>query len=435
MLTVDTGRTGRDCEGLSRRGFLQLGSLAIGGLSLAEVLRGRAAANPLAPAGRQANREKSVIMIWMRGGPSHIDSFDMKPAAPPEIRGEFNPISTNVPGIQVCEYLPKHAAMMDRLAIVRGIRSIDIGDHTPHYILTGFPERGKRPVLGSIVSRLRPRSDGLPPYVSLSYDPPGLYDNEGPTYAGPAHRPFVPQGQGLENLRLAKEVSLDRLGDRRQLLQQFDRLQRTVDATGAASSIDTFQQRAMEMITSPRARDAFDLERESSATRERYGKFCENFLMARRLVEAGVNVVTLKVGDWDTHEHNFRDMREQLPQLDLGFHALVTDLHERGLDRDVAVVMWGEFGRAPRISRIAGRDHWPQAGAAVIAGGGFKRGQVIGETDSQGSEATSQPYTPSNVLATLYRHLGLDPALTIPDHNDRPMHLLDDREVVQELIS
>jgi hypothetical protein len=435
MLTVDTGRTGRDCEGISRRGFLQLGSLAIGGLSLAEVLRGRAAASPRAPAGRQANREKSVIMIWMRGGPSHIDSFDMKPAAPPEIRGEFNPISTNVPGIQVCEYLPKHAAMMDRLAIVRGIRSIDIGDHTPHYILTGFPERGKRPVLGSIVSRLRPRSDGLPPYVSLSYDPPGLYDNEGPTYAGPAHRPFVPQGQGLENLRLAKEVSLDRLGDRRQLLQQFDRLQRTVDATGAASSIDTFQQRAMEMITSPRARDAFDLERESSAARERYGKFCENFLMARRLVEAGVNVVTLKVGDWDTHEHNFRDMREQLPQLDHGFHALVTDLHERGLDRDVAVVMWGEFGRAPRISRIAGRDHWPQAGAAVIAGGGFKRGQVIGETDSQGSEATSQPYTPSNVLATLYRHLGLDPALTIPDPNDRPMHLLDDREVVQELIS
>ncbi|HEY8502951.1 MAG TPA: DUF1501 domain-containing protein, partial [Gemmataceae bacterium] len=191
--------------------------------------------------------------------------------------------------------------------------------------------------------------------------------------------------------------------------------------------------KALEMVISPRMREAFDVSKEPPAAAARYGKFCENFLLARRLVEAGVTVVTLKVGDWDTHEKNFRDMKEQLPQLDQGFHALVTDLYDRGLEKDVAVVMWGEFGRAPKISRGDGRDHWPEAGAAVVAGGGFRPGQVIGETDAHGAMAKGKPYTPSNVLASLYRHLGIDPAVTIPDHDRRPMHLLDDREPVREL--
>lgn len=417
----------RNIRGISRRDVLHVGALALGGLALPDLLRLRAAAS------ESGRREKSVIMIWLRGGASHIDSFDMKPDAPAEVRGEFSPISTRVPGIEVCEYLPFSAQIMDKLAMVRGIKSVDIGDHTPHYILTGFPDRGKRPVLGSVVSYLRPRGDGLPPYVSLMYKKPGLYDNEGPTYCGPSHRPFVPQSEGLANLSLAKGVSLDRLRDRRQLLSQFDSLRRQFDARGALAGHDAFTERAVEMITSPRAQEALDVSRESPETYARYGKYCENFLVARRLVEAGVNVVTLKVGDWDTHERNFRDMREQLPQLDQGFHALVSDLYERGLDKDVAVVMWGEFGRAPRISRGDGRDHWPEAGAAVLAGGGFKVGQVIGETDSHGGQHKGRPYTPSNVLATLYRHLGIDPAVTIPDHNRRPMHLLDDREVVREL--
>ena len=324
--------------------------------------------------------------------------------------------------------------MLDKLAIVRGIKSIDLGDHTPHFILTGFGERGKCPVFGSVVSHLRPQSDGLPPYVSLMYKPPGLYDNEGPTYLGPAHRPFVPKAEGLANLSLAKGISLERLRDRRQILREFDTLSRDVDATNGLSAIDTYTQRALEMITSPQVREAFDVSREPPESHARYGKYCENFLMARRLVEAGVSVVTLKVGDWDTHEKNFRDMREQLPQLDQGFHALVTDLHERGLDQDVAVVMWGEFGRAPRVSRGDGRDHWPEAGAAVIAGGGFQMGQVIGETDSHGGRALGQPYTPSNVLANLYQHLGINPAITITDHNKRPMHILADRQLVRELV-
>lgn len=423
----------RKCRGsVSRRDVLRVGGLSFAGLALADVLRLRASAAPQADPG--AGQTKSVIMIWMRGGPSHIDSIDMKPDAPVEIRGEFRPIPTNVPGIQICEHMPLLAGDMDKLAIVRGIKSNDLGDHTPHYIITGSPDRGTRPAFGAIVSHLQPRSDGLPSYVSLMYDPPGLYDNEGPVYLDPSHRPFVPRAEGLANLSLAKGVSLDRLSDRRQLLREFDALSRAAEYHESMSGMDVFTRRALEMVTSPKAREAFDVERESAETHARYGKFCENFLIARRLVEAGISVVTLKVGDWDTHEKNFIDMREQLPQLDRGFHALVTDLHERGLDKDVAVVLWGEFGRAPRISRGDGRDHWPEAGAAVLAGGGFKVGQVIGATDAHGGRAKGRPYTPSNILANLYRHLGIDPAITIPNHNQRPMHLLDDRELVHELV-
>jgi hypothetical protein len=290
-------------------------------------------------------------------------------------------------------------------------------------------------VFGAVVSHLQQRTDGLPPYVSLMYKPPGLYDNEGPTYLGPAHRPFVPKAEGLANLSPAKEVPLDRLRDRKQLLRTFDDLAREVDHNGVMAGTDAFTHRAFEMIASPKVREAFDVKKEAPGTAERYGKFCENFLLARRLVEAGVSVVTLKVGDWDTHEHNFRDHKEQLPQLDQGFHALVTDLYDRGLEKDVAVVMWGEFGRSPRVSkeRLNGRDHWPDAGSAVVAGGGFNAGQVIGETTADGGRAKGVPYTPANVLSSLYRHLGIDPLTAIRDHANRPMHVLDDREPVKEL--
>lgn len=409
---------------LSRRDFVRAGALALGGLTLPDLLRLRASAG-------QASNRKSVIMIWLRGGPSHIDSYDMKPNAPLEIRGEFSPIPTNVPGIDICELMPRQARIMDKLALVRGIKSNDLGDHTPHYILTGFPDRGKRPALGSVVSYLRPRRDGLPGYVSMMYRP----DHESPTYTGPAHGPFVPRGEGLADLALSRHVTQERLDDRLALLGRLDSMRRDLDHEGAAEGIDAFTARAVEMITSPKARQAFDLDQEPRAARERYGEFCRNFLLARRLVEAGVSVVTLKVGDWDTHEHNFRDMRAQLPLLDQGFHALVTDLAERGLADDVVVLMWGEFGRAPRISRIAGRDHWPEAGAAVVAGGGLRVGQAIGATDAHAGQSQGLPYSPSNLLSNVYRHLGIDPAATIPDRDNRPMHVLDEREPVRELIA
>lgn len=425
MLSV-LGRGTRLCDGVTRREVLRVGGLAFGGLTLADVLRARTA-SPATP------RTKSVIMVWLRGGASHIDSFDPKPDAPAEIRGEFATIPTVLPGVRFTEYLPLSARLADRLAVLRGIRSIDIGDHTPHYILTGFPDRGKRPVIGSVVSRLHGPAAGMPPYVSLMYDPPKLYDNEGPTYLGPAHRPFVPRREGLANLSPARGVSADLLADRTALLRRFDTINRELDHTGGMAALDAHARRALEMVASPRVREAFDLSKEPLAARERYGKYCETFLMARRLAEAGVAVVTLKVGDWDTHEKNFIDHRDQLPQLDRGVHAVVNDLYDRGLQDDVAVVVWGEFGRAPRVSRGDGRDHWPDAGAALVFGGGFRVGQVIGDTDAHGGRSRGAPYTPANVLSSLYRHLGIDPATTLPDHAGRPMHLLDDRAPVREL--
>jgi uncharacterized protein (DUF1501 family) len=223
------------------------------------------------------------------------------------------------------------------------------------------------------------------------------------------------------------------LHDRTALLRRFDTVNRAIDHTGGMAALDDHTRRALEMVASPRVREAFDLKREPEANRERYGKFCEAFLAARRLAEAGVAVVTVKVGDWDTHEKNFIDHKAQLPQLDRGVHALVTDLYDRGLLDDVAVVVWGEFGRAPRVSRGDGRDHWPEAGAAVAFGGGFRVGQVVGDTDAHGGRSRGTPYTPANVLASLYRHLGIDPATTLPDLAGRPMHLLDDRAPVREL--
>jgi len=422
------GSSSKLCDGITRREVLRVGGLALGGLTLADVFRSQAEATP------NDRRGKSVIMTWLRGGASHIDSFDMKPEAPAEIRGEFKPIRTNVPGIQVCEHLPLTAKMMDRLAIIRGIKSNNLGDHTPHYILTGSPDRGKRPVFGSVVSHLQPRTDGMPPYVSLMYKPPGLYDNEGPVYLGNAHRPFAPKSEGLSNLSPAKGVPMERLRDRGSLLKEFDTLKREVDARDSMSGIDEYTRRAMEIVASPKVRDAFDMKKESDANVARYGKYRENMLRARRLVEAGVSVVTVKVGNWDTHEKNFIDHKDQLPQLDRGVHASLNDLHDRGLDKDEGVVVWGEFGRAPKISRGDGRDHWPDAGAAVIAGGGFRMGQVIGATDSHGGRSKVTPYTPGNILSTLYQHLGIDPSITIPDHLRRPMYVLDEREPVQELL-
>jgi hypothetical protein len=442
----------RACRpGISRRDLVRAGALGFGGLTLAELFHLRAlgakratADRPRSPAA--AGRGKSVIWIWLRGGPSHIDSWDMKPQAPVEFRGEFRPIATNVPGIAICEHLPRQAAMMDRLAIIRGVKSNDLGDHTPHYILTGFPDRGKRPSLGAICSYLkanrasdgvvsRGTHDGISPAAGMpAYVSSFKYSYEASTYTGPQHRPFVPDGAGLKNLERRRELTVARLESRRELLGQLDTIRRDIDKSGVFDSLDAHTRQAIDIVTSAGARDAFDLSREPRETHERYGKYCQSLLMARRLVEAGVSIVTVKIGDWDTHEHNFRDMREQLPQLDQGFHALISDLYDRGLEKDVAVVVWGEFGRAPRISRIDGRDHWPEAGAAVLAGGGFPVGQVIGETDSKGARSVTRPYTPGNILATLYRHLGIDPAQTIPGFDGRPMYILDDREPVRELL-
>jgi hypothetical protein len=434
MLTL-RGREPYSLEGgISRRRFLVAGALGMGGLSLADLLRLRAQG---AADSRAAH--KAVIMVYLEGGPSHLDLYDMKPAAPAEIRGEFRPIRTNVSGMELCELMPLQARIADKLAIVRGIHFA--GQHAANELVSGVGvlERKRRPAFGCVVSRLAGHRP-LPAYVSLA-DRLFGDDPEHPAYLGAAHRPFKPGGSGLDTLALPPGLTLDRVADRRAVLESLDNLRREMDdRAGTLAGADRFTAQALEMVTSPRAREALDVSREPITIRERYGR-ATDFLLARRLVEAGVSVVMVKYGSWDNHSDIVNRTRRAAPELDRAIYALVNDLHERGLDRDVAVVVWGEFGRAPRItlnpgtpSAPPGRDHWPSAGFAVLAGGGLRTGQVVGETDARGERSRERPYKPANVLATLYHVLGIDPAMTFPDHNGRPTYLLDEREKIAPLV-
>ncbi len=426
MLTFWGAKQARLCDGLTRRDFLRVGALGMGGLTLADLLRCRSQASPPA-------RPKSVIMVLLDGGPSHIDLYDMKPNAPVEFRGEFKPIHTNVPGVDICELLPLQAKIADKMAILRGVK-FDTGPaqaHALRQLLTGFPQNAPhRPAFGSIVSKVRGLANGLPPYMSTSGQANASpHSREDAAYLGPAHNPFTGNGSGLS---LSPGMTLERLNDRRSMLESFDGLKREVDAN--AAGLDDFTQQALALISSGKASDAFDVTKETPQTKAKYGN-ATSFLRARRLVEAGVSVVTLKAGSWDGHENNFRLHRQYGPELDQALYALITDLHERGLHQDVAVVVWGEFGRAPRIDRErAGRNHWADAGFALMIGGGLKMGQAIGDTGPCAERSRGIPYTPQNVLATLYHVLGIDPELTFPDHQGRPMYLLDERGRISELL-
>jgi len=420
MLTFE-GRNERFCDGVSRRGFLKVGTLGIGGLTMADLLRNEAQAK--SPAGRN----KAVIMIYLPGGPTHMDTYDLKPDAPTEFRGEFKPIRGKGE-VDFCELFPKQASIGDKLAVVRGL--VTVNEHSAHMVMTGFPGKVMRPAFGSVVSRLGGSASGLPPYVSLM----NRMRDESPEYLGSAHKPFVPSQQGLSSFSLVSGVTQDRLEDRKSLLGEFDSMRREMDADGSISGMDAFTVRALDVITSDKARAAFDVSKEPSKVRDAYGKDNTGFLQARRLVEAGVRVVTLSTGGWDSHSNNFQTMRRQLPKVDQAIHALVSDLHERGLADDVSVVMWGEFGRTPRINKNAGRDHWPSSGFALLAGGGMKTGQVIGESDSRGERPKGAPVTPSHVLSTLYTNLGIDPGATVNDSTGRPMYLLEDRQALTKLL-
>ncbi len=426
MLTL-WGNGEHFCDGVTRRGFLQVGALGAG-LSLAELLRLRAGA---AQAGAGKTSPKSVILIYLPGGPSHMDMYDLKPDAPKEFRGEFNPIKTNVPGVQICEHFPLQARMWDRLACIRSVVTVD--EHSDTMVMTGFPDRtnrtANRPSAGSVVSRMRGSGHGVPPFVSLR----GMSRGTEPGYLGIAHRPFTPSGPAANNLRLSRGLTLERLEDRKALRAAFDGIHRDVDASGTLKGMDSFTTQALDLVVSGKVRNALDLTREDASTRQRY-KGVERFLTARRLVEAGVGCVTLSYGGWDTHGQNFRQLSRQLPILDRGIAHLVNDLHERGLGNEVVTVMWGEFGRTPRINRTAGRDHWAPVMSALVAGGGLKMGQMIGSSTARGERPKDRPYSPSNVLSTVYRVLGIDPAKTFLNGSGRPVHILDEREVVKELL-
>jgi hypothetical protein len=442
------------CDGLGRRDFLRLGTLgigALGGLSLADLLRLRAQG-----AERPRAAQKSVIMVYLPGGPTHLDTFDLKPDAPDEIRGNYKPIDTKVVGMRICEHLPRLASVADKFSVIRTLKFG--GPHEPHELVTGakFTARMKRPAFGSVISRIRGTQAALPPYISLGYwtvGAGGINEPEYPVYLGSAHWPFRPGVSGqsrkgakddlLGNLTLPTVITKERLDHRKALRQAMDRLHKEMDdSNGTLASVDSFTGQALEMLSSPKARNAFDISREPAKTREKYGE-ATNLLLARRLVEAGVSVVTapLPGGSWDDHQDIYTSGRlpKKLPILDQGIHGLITDLHERGLEKDVAVVVWGEFGRRPLITqpdkkRQPGRDHWPENGFALLIGGGLKMGQVIGETDARGERAKTRPLRPSHVLATLYHVLGIDPAMTFPDFSGRPTYLLDDRDPIEELL-
>jgi hypothetical protein len=445
MLTIFSSPPTKTYGSISRRSFLLAGSLCVGGLTLADVLRLQARGAVDRRAGN-----KAVIMVYLEGGPSHIDLYDLKPDAPAEYRGEYKPIHTKVPGFDICQMFPLQAQVADKLALIRNMKFGNSTHQGPLELETGFA-RETRPGFGAVVSRLE-RDAGkpvvLPPYVSF-------HSHVYTAYLGNVHRPFSP-GKELQSLALARGVTLETLNERKDLLRAFDTLNRDLDGRhGELQAKDAFTTQALEMITSSRAREAFDLGHEPEAVRTRYGEHGQQLLQARRLVEAGVKVVSLTfhgvtpeerrrhcsfcAGPWDTHGDTYTCLGVLLPRLDRALSALVTDLHERGLEQDVAVVVWGEFGRAPKIDNelkrpTPGRAHWPEAGFALLAGGGLQLGQVVGATDARGGYPVGRPYRPQNVLATLYRVLGIDPRSTLPDHTGRPIHLLEDPEPIKELV-
>jgi hypothetical protein len=422
MLTI-WGSRRRFCDGVSRRDFLRVGAFGAG-LTLAGMLRARAASS--------ASAGKSAIMVYLGGGPPHMDMYDLKPDAPREFRGEFKPIATNVPGVQICELFPRQAQMWDRLAAIRSIVSVE--EHSDSLVMTGYSESTNRtqhhPSFGAVMSRLRGDAGDVPPFVSLR----GMSIGTEPGYLGIAHRPFTAQGPGIQNLRLAQGVTMDRLDDRKSLLSGFDDLRRDLDAGGTMKGLDSFTTRAFDMIASGTVRKALDLTREDPRTRDRY-KGIEQFLTARRLVEAGVGCVTLSIGGWDTHAGNFKQMRRQLPDVDRAIANLVQDLCDRGMDRDVVTVMWGEFGRTPKINgNDGGRDHWPAVMSALVAGGGLKMGQAVGSSSARGEYPRDGRCTVPQVLSTLYHAMGIDPSMTFTNGAGRPMYILDDREPIRELL-
>jgi len=450
MLTLP-GKPYRLCDHISRRSFLRIGGLALGGLSLPQVLRAQAQSGV-------NGSHKAVIMVFLSGGPPHQDMVDLKPDAPAEIRGEFKPIRTNVPGIDLCEHLPRLAARTDRLAIIRSVVGSE-GQHAAFQCLTGRPHaqqpQGGWPSFGSTVAKLQGQvREAVPPFVGLSpkmktatWADPGQ-----PGFLGPSYAPFLPNADGLADMTL-QGVSPERLGDRKSLLAGFDGLRRRADRMGELEGADEFTRQAFSILTSSRLVEALDLEREDVRLRDRYGRgspdpagygdagplLNDYFLAARRLVEAGVRVVTLAYGRWDWHGKpygtNFENARGHLPMLDLGLTALLDDLEDRGMDEDVSVIVWGEFGRTPKINANGGRDHWPAVSCALLAGGGMRTGQVIGSTDRTAGQAKDRPVSFQEIFATLYHNLGIDVGTaTVNDLTGRPRYIVEDVQPIRELI-
>ncbi len=437
MLTILGKPQGGYCDGLNRRGFLRIGSLGVGAgaLSLADVLRAESLADPA-----RTSSHKAVINVFLGGGPPHQDLWEIKTEAPREIRGEFRPIDTRVPGIQICEVFPKLAQVMDKAVVIRSVVGAE-DRHDSYQCLTGWRYNelralGGRPSLGSAMAKLAGPVDlSVPAFVGLANVGVWKYPG-GPGFLGAAYGPFQPDGPGMANMQL-NGVTLDRLRDRRALLSSIDRLKSDVDRTGSMQGVDAFGARALDVLTSSKLVDALDLSQEDPRVVARYGDgkpyqfqydgsptVNDQLLIARRLVEAGVRVVTMTYGRWDSHGDNFGLVRDHGSKLDQGLSALIEDLDQRGMLDDVTVIAWGEFGRTPRINASGGRDHWPQVSCAFLAGGGLRAGQAIGATNRLGEYAHTRPVHFQEIFSTLYHALGIDVSrTTLSDPTGRPQYL------------
>lgn len=428
------------CDGIRRRDFLKAGTLGFLGLSLADYLRHASAAGTAAA-------DKSAIFIYLGGGQTHMDTWDLKPDAPAEIRGEFKPITTNVPGIQISEHLPRMAKQADKYAIIRGA-SHNLAAHAPGQM---FLRTGNRPLpslqypgYGSVVTKEYGAAPGVPPYVSL----PVASTNGGAEtagYLGVAYNPFsVNDDPNKDNfsvraLALPEGLSMERIDGRRGLLEGLDTTFRKVEVKSQdLAGMDKFYQQAFEILNSPKAREAFDISKESAEVRDRYGRhsFGQACLLARRLVEAGIRFVSIDFGGWDTHRNNFITLKDdKLPKLDQGMASLLEDLAGRGMLAKTGVLMTGEFGRTPKVNGTAGRDHWARAMSIVMAGAGIKGGQVIGKTNDKGEEPIERPVTPEEVAASFYHSLGIDPHKEYHTPSGRPVHIVRDGKVIKELFA
>jgi Protein of unknown function (DUF1501) len=442
------GPASRYCDGITRRGFLKIGTFAFGATAFSLTDLYRAEANNPSP-----TSHKSVINIFLGGGPPHQDMWDIKTEAPREIRGEFHPIQTNVNGIQICEVFQRMARHMDKCVVIRSITGC-LDRHDAIQCLTGWQHTslsnmGGRPSVGAVLTKvLGPIDPSVPSFVGLAAPTQHRpWSDAGQTgYLGPSYAPFRPDGPGLANLRL-QGMTVDQLDDRRRLMRSFDGLRREIDVNGSIQGLDAAQQRALGVLTSSKLLDALDIDREPQQVRERYGDgrpyqyqfdgaptVNDQLLLARRLVEAGVRCVTLTFGRWDSHSQNFNLVRDHGGKLDQCLSALVEDLDVRGMLNDVTIVVWGEFGRTPRINGGAGRDHWAPVSSCLMIGGGMRTGQVIGATNRLGEIAVQRPVAPGEVIATVYRNLGVNPdTVNIIDPTGRPQHLID-RPVLREVV-
>ena len=442
MLNIHGDRYG-DCEGTSRRNFLRVGSLGLTGLALPDMLRIRAQAARLGT----SSKNTAVIQIVLGGGPTHIDTFDPKPDAPREFKGEFKTIPTALPGVQFTELLPRCAQAMGKMALIRSLTH-ETSDHLAgtHWIMTAFnstqqqSQKNERPSVGAVASKMKgPNGPGVPPYVALGNGFLGV-NYSGGAYLGPGYNPFNFGGDPSSAARPRDldppgGLTLDRLDDRRSLLGKLDRINRKRDVSGTMEGLDKFTAQAYEMVTGPTARNALDLANEDPRLRDRYGRnrLGQSCLLARRLVEAGVTFVTISDGNWDHHGQIFQLCRQQVPPLDAAVATLVEDLHDRGLADNVLVLVWGEFGRTPRVEGN-GRNHWPGSMFALMAGGGLKMGQVIGATGRKGESPSERPLRPEHVIRTVYQVLGIDPLHEFPNESGRPMPILNQADVISELI-